>query len=119
MASLCIKSTKEQSLLVGQIATQMLRHAMRLQSAEKALRHARNWQSAKCALCHVQCKGQATGFVASEYYKKLNICTGKFGMFAKAKKSEGKFAAGKFCAGKSLGAFFLGEEDDAMIAEAA
>lgn len=60
----------------------------------------------------VQCKGQATGFVASEYYKKLNICTGKFGMFAKAKKSEGKFVAGKFCAGKSLGAFFLGDEDD-------
>ena len=78
-------------------------------------------QDADQALCCVQCKGQATGFVASEYYKKLNICTGKFGMFAKAKKSEGKFVAGKFCAGKSLGAFFLGEEDkdSAMIAKAA
>lgn len=78
-------------------------------------------QHAHQALWCVQCKGQATGFVASEYYKKLNICTGKFGMFAKAKKAEGKFVAGKFCAGKSLGAFFLGEEDEdsARIAKAA
>ncbi|BDA46172.1 hypothetical protein COCOBI_08-2640 [Coccomyxa sp. Obi] len=66
------------------------------------------------------CKGQATGFVDAEYYDKLNICTGKFGMFAKAKKKEGKFATGKFCKGKSLGAFFVGkgEEEDASIAQA-
>lgn len=85
------------------------------------LSHARKPQSAEQSLWCLQCKGQATGFVASEYYKKLNICTGTFGMFAKAKKSEGKFAMGKFCAGKSLGAFFLGEdeEDNAMIAKAA
>ena len=53
--------------------------------------------------------------MASEYYKKLNVCTGKFGMFAK--KKDGAFAAGKFCAGKSLGAFFLGKGDeDALTA---
>lgn len=69
----------------------------------------------------LQCKGQATSFVDAEYYDKLNICTGKFGMLAKAKTAEGKFAAGKFCKGKSLGAFFLDKEskdEDAAIAQA-
>jgi hypothetical protein len=66
--------------------------------------------------CPLQCKGQATAFVASEYYKKYNVCTGKFSMFAKACKKTGKFVAGKFCAGKSLGAFFLGKgEDSAQV----
>ena len=56
----------------------------------------------------------------AKYFDKVNICTGKFGMFAKAKKSEGKFATGKFCKGKSLGAFFLDKDDaeDAAIAQA-
>ena len=69
----------------------------------------------------LQCKGQATSFVDAEYYDKLNICTGQFGMFAKAKKAEGKFVAGKFCKGKSLGAFFLDNDDkgqDAAVAGA-
>ncbi|CAL5227602.1 g10604 [Coccomyxa viridis] len=95
-------------------------------AGEEAPKYAPDFFAASCkgfwsGIFGHRCKGQATGFVASEYYKKLNICTGTFGMFAKAKKSEGKFATGKFCAGKSLGAFFLGEdeEDNAMIAKAA
>jgi len=60
----------------------------------------------------LQCKGQATSYVDAEYFDKLSICTGKFGMFAKAKKAEGKFATGKFCKGKSLGAFFLEEDEE-------
>jgi hypothetical protein len=42
---------------------------------------------------------------------KLGICTGKFGMFAKAKKAEGKFAAGTFCKGKRLGAMFVTKKE--------
>ncbi len=69
----------------------------------------------------MQCKGQATSFIETKYVDKLGICTGQFGMFAKAKKGEGKFAAGTFCKGKKLGAIFLGEgahedvEEDSMI----
>lgn len=61
--------------------------------------------------CGLQCKGQAASFIETEYVDRLGICTGQFGMFAKAKKSEGKFAAGTFCKGKKLGAIFLGDEE--------
>ena len=62
-----------------------------------------------------QCKGQAAAFVDTKYTDKLNICTGKFGMFAKKKKCDkgAKFVTGAACKGKSLGAFFLGDEEDA------
>jgi hypothetical protein len=60
----------------------------------------------------VQCKGQASSFIETKYVDKLGICTGQFGMFAKAKKAEGKFAAGTFCKGKKLGALFLSEDEE-------
>ena len=66
-----------------------------------------------------QCKGQATGFVDGKYADKLKICTGQFGMFAKAKKGKGcgKFVKGSGCKGKSLAAFFLDVEESTALSK--
>ena len=68
-------------------------------------------------VCPAQCKGQATGFVDSKYTDKLKVCTGKFGMFAKAKKYRGggKFVKGSGCTGKSLAAFFLETDEESEL----